>query len=106
MGFATTLGAAALASAAAAIAALPAAAMPLPAAPAVTADNAAMAVSTIGYRRQYNGISYVGDYGLQYAPNYYFHRHHGNDVYVKIIIKPETEETPRRHTRPLIIDLD
>ena len=102
MKLATTLGAVVLA--ATTLTVMPANAMPLPVA-GMTADNAGLPLTRIGYRRQHDGITYVSNYGLQYAPNYYFHRHRGEDVYVKIIIKPETDATPRRHTRPLIIDL-
>ena len=75
----------------------------------IAADNAAP-VHKVGYRdgkyrKFHGGISYVGPYGLKYAPDYRYRRHHGHDISVKIYIGPRKGDDYRRRTRALIIDL-
>lgn len=66
-------------------------------------------VVAVGYRhREYHrfngGISYVGEYGLRYAPSYWRHRKYQNNVTINVYAEePKREESYR--TRPLIIDL-
>lgn len=67
-------------------------------------------VLAVGYRYRehhkfHGGISYVGDYGLKYAPSYWRHRHHGTDVSVNIYFGPQPERKETGRTRPLIIEL-
>ena len=67
-------------------------------------------VHAIGYRsekhRRFNGgISYVGEYGLKYAPSYRHRRHHDVDVTVNIYAEPPQREEYGNRTRPLIIEL-
>jgi hypothetical protein len=74
----------------------------------VTANDAA--IVKIGYRydkyrKFHGGISYVGDYGLKYAPSYWYRRHRGHDVTVKVYIGPPEPKDTRQRARPLIIDL-
>jgi len=67
-------------------------------------------IHKVGYRhdwhqRYYGGISYVSDYGLKYAPSYYFRRHYGPDVSVKVYIGSQESPQYRQETRPLILEL-
>ncbi|WP_193177104.1 hypothetical protein [Oricola nitratireducens] len=72
------------------------------------AGNGAL-IHKVGYRhdwhqRYYGGISYVSDYGLQYAPTYHY-RHHGSDVSVKVYIGSQESPRYRQEARPLILEL-
>jgi hypothetical protein len=67
-------------------------------------------IHKVGYRhdwhqRYYGGISYVSDYGLKYAPSYYYRRHYGPDVSVKVYIGSRERSQYRQETRPLILEL-
>jgi hypothetical protein len=53
---------------------------------------------------RHGGISYVGRYGLKYAPRHW-HRHHGTNVSVKIYFGEQPRREDKLRTRPLIIDL-
>ncbi len=56
------------------------------------------------YRKFYGGISYVGDYGLRYAPSYWRHRKYENNVTINVYAEEPKREDGYR-TRPLIIEL-
>lgn len=106
-----SLGGAALAVALALPALAPAAAVPLMPAPADSLRAAYGApVHEIGYRyhgerRFHGGISYVGDYGLRYAPSYWYRRGHEHNVTINVYAEQPERKRYREGSRPLIIEL-
>ena len=85
-------------------------ALAVPAFAAASATDIDGKVHLAGYHHDRNqlrhgGISYVGDYGLKYAPSSWRHHHHGTDVSVKIYFGPQPVRKETGCTRPLIIEL-
>ncbi|MFZ2101389.1 MAG: hypothetical protein WAU86_12580 [Oricola sp.] len=108
MGFLTSAGATAMALVVAIPASMTAGAAPLPADAIRTMEHAP--VLKVGHRhhahdRYHGGISYVGPFGLKYAPNDWYRRHRGSDITVNIHIGPRERDAYRQRARPLIIEL-